>query len=133
MEDADRSIVLLFDPADAFSCFSGLAAWNAWSSESGNELTLIFTRSPTPVERRLLRFAGIREDGLLSESKSLNTPIHLVFEAGVVRDVREHTTDEDAFATIAGFRSEIRSGGANQFSQADSPSTTGGHHEQERH
>lgn len=75
------AVVLIYDPADCFTCFNSLSEWIAWGRQHPENFLLIFTREPLPAERKQLSTYRIRAGGTLATRGSLgfNTPLEVLF------------------------------------------------------
>ncbi len=93
--------ILILDPAQCFSCFTSLPAWLAWGIDSGRTTALLLTRPPNEVERRKMRLAGIREDGVLSGPVAAGTPMQILLSDHRPPRIVHTVTDSDAFRVIA--------------------------------
>lgn len=57
----DTVAVLMYDPADCFTCSTPVHGWLSWQSASAHRtVVLVLTRRPTPLERKLLVAARLR-------------------------------------------------------------------------
>lgn len=79
--------VLVYDPADCFTCSSSIAEWMAWESHYPGRVLMVFTREPTPAERKRLVLHRITADGILGEplarlSASSETPVEFAILDG---------------------------------------------------
>ncbi|HEX9727814.1 MAG TPA: hypothetical protein VGA37_04865 [Gemmatimonadales bacterium] len=80
-------VVLVYDPADCFVCFGPLAQWMDLRRLHPDLVKLVFSREPTTVEARRLRFYRIVPDEVFARSsrpRSLQTPTELVLADGEV-------------------------------------------------
>lgn len=94
-------VVLIFDPAESLSCLNALAAWKHWGEGDDRSMVLLLTRQPTDSERRGLRLAGVREDGVLARPPNGVTPMQLLFLGDEPPRIAMRIQDETAFRTIA--------------------------------
>ena len=62
---SDTAVVLIYKPSDAFVCNGSLQPWLSWGRRHPRAFALVFTREPTPAERRQLATYRIHPDGLL--------------------------------------------------------------------
>ena len=99
--DSGQRVVLVLDPAQCFSCFNALPAWQNWGSGSGRTTVLLLTRTPNEVERRKMRLAGISEDGVLRRPVRSGTPIRIFLSDDGPPRIAYQATDDDAFRLIA--------------------------------
>jgi hypothetical protein len=69
---SDTGIVLVYDPADCFTCYGSLQPWLELSRRQPSTVALVFTRSPSSAERRQLATYRISARGTLA-------PLHRPF------------------------------------------------------
>lgn len=85
---ADSVTLLLYDPADCFSCDQQLAGWLDRRSRAPDRVKLVLTRDPDQQEQVALRLHRIRPDGTLSPSwryANIPHPARFLFVDGVAR------------------------------------------------
>lgn len=60
------TVALVVRPSDVFNCYQPLWAWNEWRRQHPGGVVLLFTREPTPEERRQLVLRRVRPDAVLA-------------------------------------------------------------------
>lgn len=82
----DTSVVLLYRPADCFSCYGVLADWLQWKAEGGGDVTLVLTRAPRPAQLTQLGLFGITDYRILRDEAPLgfDLPATLLFAGGAL-------------------------------------------------
>jgi hypothetical protein len=101
VDPSGSTVILVFDPAEVFSCFSGLRGWMTRDAqEAFHRTVLILTREPSDAERRLMAFAGLVPHGVLESSRDLPTPLQALFIHGTHIQTDIRINDRDAFEAI---------------------------------
>lgn len=65
LPSADSSVVLVYDPADCFTCYGALQSWLDWGKRNPGAFALVFTRSPNADEQALLTAYRVKPDATL--------------------------------------------------------------------
>ena len=60
------TVALVVKPSDVFNCYQPLWVWNEWRRHHPVGMVLLFTREPTPEERRELVLRRVRPDAVLA-------------------------------------------------------------------
>ncbi len=82
----DTAVVLIYDPAECFTCYGSLQPWIEWGRTRPAAFSLLLTREPTTAEARGLtlhriRYAGVIEKGFRGKRQ---TPVELLIIDGRV-------------------------------------------------
>lgn len=83
----DSTVILLYNPADCFSCSSVLGRWIEAKRQHPDQVLLVFTRPPTPNETRELAAYRIAPDGIVRDQKlaaDFHTPSEFLAVRGKV-------------------------------------------------
>ncbi len=84
---AETVLLLVYDPADCFSCGTPIGAWRTWESEAvGRAVSLVLTRPPSPMERQKLLASRFEPLALLENARAYRTPAAFQVIAGHIRD-----------------------------------------------
>lgn len=84
---ADRSVILLVRPSDAFTCGNHISRWMEWGRRHPGRFLLVFSRAPNPVEQKQLFLYRIRPDAVLGSSRTAgqtDTPYEYLVAGGRV-------------------------------------------------
>lgn len=65
---SDSSVLLVYDPADAFTCSQALQEWKRVQSSSKFAVVVLLTRPPTSVELRHLALSRVQFEGIVVSS-----------------------------------------------------------------
>ncbi len=72
---SDTSVVLVYDPAECFSCDGQLSRWVQLGQQRGWPIRLVLTRTPTAAERNQLLLYRLPPDGVVrGAADGLATP-----------------------------------------------------------
>lgn len=85
--EKDTVVVLMYDPADCFSCSAPYGAWLSW--ERGGEsrrVNLLLSRQPSRDERTQLDLARLAERAILDQGRGPGNPVAWVFVRGIAVD-----------------------------------------------
>lgn len=99
--DATERVILLFDPAECFTCYSGLGAWLHWGRREDRVVVLVLTRDPTPVERRAMLLSGFQESAVLQHRMADRTPIQVYIRGEKQPRIEYRITDASVFQSIS--------------------------------
>jgi hypothetical protein len=98
----DTSVVLLYRPADCFSCFGVLADWLRWQAESGVAVTIVLTDAPRTAELMQLRLFGVAAYEVLDGPVPVGFPLPatVLYRQGKLEAVSSVRPGEDFLLTV---------------------------------
>lgn len=82
--DSGAVVVLAMDPSEVFTCSAMLMQWLEWRRGQPERFRLVFTRAPSPAERRRLRAVRLPLAGVLANGPRSGTPMEVVIRGGRV-------------------------------------------------
>ncbi len=94
-EAADTAAVILYDPADCFSCYRSFSQWMRLKAVAPDRVFLILTREPTPAERQALLRARVTIDGILASPRETSSvPSEALFIDGHLERYHAHSDSQ---------------------------------------
>lgn len=71
-------VVVIMDPGEVFTCAGTLTEWLQWRRPEPERFRLVFTREPSPAERRRLSAVRLPLTGTLATAPPDSTPMEML-------------------------------------------------------